>query len=69
MSIYDIRTPEDIKSMSIKELEELAEDIRSFLIQSISKTGGHLSSNLGVVELMTSLFSYYNFPKENLFQK
>ena len=53
--VYDIESPEQIKSMSIKELNNLAEDIRTFLIESISKPGGHLSSNLGVVELTIAM--------------
>ena len=49
MNIYDIKQPEDIKECSIAQLQDLAQQIRVFLIQSIAKTGGHLSSNLGVV--------------------
>ena len=50
MNIYDIKQPEDIKECSIAQLQDLAQQIRVFLIQSIAKTGGHLSSNLGVVD-------------------
>ena len=55
MKITDIQSPDQIKSMSTKQLQELADDIRMFLIGSISRTGGHLSSNLGVVELTIAL--------------
>jgi len=41
--------PEDVKKLNIKELSALAEEIRSFLIETVSKTGGHWASNLGVV--------------------
>ena len=62
--VYDIESPEQIKSMSIKELNNLAEDIRTFLIESISKTGGHLSSNLGVVELTIAMHYVFDARKD-----
>lgn len=64
MNLYDIKEPCDIKSCSFKELDELAGDIREFLIQSISKTGGHLSSNLGIVELTLALHYVFDSPKD-----
>ena len=45
----------DIKELNLEELEELALEIREFLIEKISKTGGHLASNLGVVELTMAM--------------
>lgn len=60
MKITDIQSPKDIKTLNINELEVLAEDIRTFLIDSISKTGGHLSSNLGIVELTLAMHYVYN---------
>lgn len=66
MRVFDIRSPEDIKNCSIKELENLCEDIRQFLIENISKTGGHLSSNLGVVELTVCLHYVFNAPKDKI---
>lgn len=56
--------PEDIKQMNFKELNNLSQDIRQFLIENISKTGGHLSSNLGIVELTIALHYVYNSPKD-----
>ena len=50
MILDQIQTPLDIKSLSIDELNTLAEEIKVFLIESIEKTGGHLSSNLGTIE-------------------
>ena len=47
--VYDIESPRQIKDLTIDELTQLCSDIRAFLIDSISKTGGHLSSNLGIV--------------------
>ena len=63
IDLEKIENPSFIKNLSIKELEELAKQIRQFLIENISKTGGHLSSNLGVVEL--TLAMYYVFDSEN----
>ncbi len=62
VDLLDIKDPSFIKELSIKELKILAEDIRKFLIENISKTGGHLSSNLGVVEI--TLAMYYVFDPE-----
>lgn len=64
MLLTDIKDPSDIKKLSIKELEKLAVDIRAFLLDSIPKTGGHLSSNLGTVELIIALHYVFNSPKD-----
>ena len=53
--LEDINYPSDVKDLTNKELYELSDEIREFLIENVSKTGGHLSSNLGVVELTLSL--------------
>jgi 1-deoxy-D-xylulose-5-phosphate synthase len=63
IDLEKIENPSFLKKLSIKELKELAVQIRQFLIENISKTGGHLSSNLGVVEL--TLAMYYVFDSEN----
>lgn len=63
--MYDlesIKDPSFVKDLSIKELKELCKDIRAFLVNNISKTGGHLSSNLGVVEITVAM--YYVFDPE-----
>ncbi len=57
---------EKLKSLSVKELEDLAEEIRSFLVHSVSKTGGHLASNLGVVELTIALHYCFDSPKDQI---
>lgn len=62
VDLYSIKDPSFIKKLSLKELEELASQIREFLIEKISKTGGHLSSNLGVVEITIAM--YYVFDIE-----
>ncbi len=61
-----IKTPEDIKELNIKELNVLSEEIRQFLIDSVSKTGGHLASNLGVVELTIALMRTFNIPDDKI---
>lgn len=64
MNLFDIKDPSFLKQMNIKELKQLAEDIRLFLIDSITKTGGHLSSNLGSVELIIALHYVFNSPED-----
>lgn len=59
-----IRSPEDVKKLSTSEKIVLAQEIRAFLIASISKTGGHLASNLGVVELTIALHTVFNSPQD-----
>jgi 1-deoxy-D-xylulose-5-phosphate synthase len=66
MKINDIQNPDFLKSLSTDELKQLSKDIRSFLIENVSKTGGHLSSNLGVVELTIALHSIFNFKEDKI---
>lgn len=66
MQIYDIKDPSQIKKLSMKQLDELAQDIRLFLIQTISKTGGHLSSNLGIVETTIAMHYVFSSPKDKM---
>ncbi|WP_163194728.1 1-deoxy-D-xylulose-5-phosphate synthase [Clostridium thermarum] len=61
-----LEEPTDIKKMTLSELEILSEEIRAFLIDKVSKTGGHLASNLGVVELTISLYNVFNFKQDRL---
>ena len=56
----------DIKNMSLDELNLLARDLRNFIIQSVSQNGGHLASNLGVVELTLSLYNVFDFSNDKL---
>ncbi|MFA7560778.1 MAG: 1-deoxy-D-xylulose-5-phosphate synthase [Candidatus Izemoplasmatales bacterium] len=66
MNLLEIKDPSFIKTLTIKELESLAEEIRTFLLENISKTGGHLSSNLGVVELTLALHYVFDSPNDKL---
>lgn len=64
MNLVDIKDPSFLKELKIQELNELASEIRSFLIENISKTGGHLSSNLGIVELTIAMHYVFNSPTD-----
>lgn len=64
--LKSIKSPKDLKSLSIRELEILGSEIRGFLIDSVSKTGGHLASNLGVVELTLALHRIYDSESDRL---
>ena len=67
MALLDgINSPADIKELNKKQLKELTDEIRHFLISSVSKTGGHLASNLGVVELTLALHYVYNMPNDKI---
>lgn len=59
-----INRPEDLKKLNVEQLEALAGEIREFLIEKLSVTGGHLAPNLGVVELTLALHYHYNSPKD-----
>ncbi len=61
-----INGPQDIKALNQEELEKLAEEIREFLIEKISTTGGHLASNLGVVELTMAIYRIFDLPKDKI---
>ena len=66
MLIEKINSPADVKKLSAKELTALAEELRGRLIDVISKNGGHLSSNLGVVELTVSLHFVFDSPDDRI---
>lgn len=61
-----IQDPEKLKNLKISELEELAAEIRHYLIESLAKTGGHIASNLGVVELTIALHYVFNSPTDQI---
>jgi 1-deoxy-D-xylulose-5-phosphate synthase len=61
---YDF--PADLKKMNLDELELLSYEIRDFLLEKVSKTGGHLAANLGVVELSIALHKFYNSPSDHI---
>lgn len=61
-----INTPADLRRLERKQLPQLAGELREFLIESVSQTGGHLSSNLGTVELTIALHAVFNTPEDRL---
>lgn len=62
----NINSPEDIRKLDLQQLNALAEEIRQFLIEKVSVTGGHLASNLGVVELTLALHKAFDTPKDKI---
>mgnify|MGYP004586110757 CR=1 FL=1 len=66
MVLDKIQKENDIKKLTTEELDQLRREIRAFLIKSISKTGGHLASNLGVVELTMALHLSFDLPKDKI---
>ena len=61
-----IKSPDDIKKLSYQQLNELCSEIRSLMIETVSNNGGHLSSNLGVVELSVALHKVFNSPNDKI---
>lgn len=61
-----IHSPDDLRKLDREQLPKLASELREFLVESVSKTGGHLSSNLGTVELTLALHTIYNTPEDRL---
>ena len=64
--IYKMNLPADLKKLSTAQCEELCGDIRKILIDTVSKNGGHLASNLGAVELTMALHLCLDFPNDSL---
>ena len=61
-----IHSTEDIKNLNEKELNQLCKELRRFLLQKVSKTGGHLASNLGIVELTVALEYCFHLPEDKI---
>lgn len=66
INLYDIKDPRFLKDLSIEELEQLAAEIRKFLIKTLSKTGGHVAPNLGTVELTIAMHRAFDSPRDKL---
>lgn len=66
IELSQIKNPSDIRSLNREECEELADDIRTKIIQTVSQNGGHLSSNLGVVEITLALHRVFNTPEDKI---
>ncbi len=66
MKLSEIRKPEELLTLTVPEIESLADDARQVIIQTVLRNGGHLSSNLGIVELTLSLYHVFDFNKDKL---
>src|SRR3546814_9136997 len=66
VSLEQINSPADVRSLSRSDLKGLADRLRAFILESVSRTGGHLSSNLGTVELTLALHYVFNTPHDRL---
>ena len=66
VELSQIKDPADIRGLSREECEELADDIRTKIIQTVSQNGGHLSSNLGMVEITLALHRVFDTPKDKI---
>ncbi|MGN1133954.1 MAG: 1-deoxy-D-xylulose-5-phosphate synthase N-terminal domain-containing protein, partial [Oscillospiraceae bacterium] len=64
--LYNMNLPEDLKSLSYDQCDLLCEDIRKLLIRTVAENGGHLSSNLGTVELSVALHRVFESPKDKI---
>ena len=63
---HKVNTPDDLRKLEVKDLRVLSKEIREFLVDSISKTGGHLGAGLGAIELAVALHYVFNTPKDKL---
>ena len=64
--LYSIKGPADLKLMTNQQLEDLANEIRQFLLETVAQIGGHLAPNLGVVELTLALHSVFDSPNDQI---
>ncbi len=64
--LKELKNPEQLKKMDIRQLEQLAQEIREELIRTVSENGGHLASNLGIVELTIALHYVFNCPEDKI---
>lgn len=66
IKLEEIKSPDFVKELTLPELEQLAEQIRAFIIENLSETGGHLSANLGTVELIIALHYVFSSPRDKI---
>ncbi|MBO0686015.1 MAG: 1-deoxy-D-xylulose-5-phosphate synthase, partial [Candidatus Dormibacteraeota bacterium] len=62
--LESIHTPADLRGLTRTQLDQLAREIRSFLVEKVARTGGHLSPNLGVVELTLAIHRVFESPRD-----
>ena len=66
MKLSDLKAPEQLKSLPVSDLEEIASEVRQVMVDTVSVNGGHLASNLGIVELTLSLYHVFDFSKDKI---
>ena len=66
MYLERIKSPADLKKLSVRELKEVADEVRDTIIRCVSRNGGHLASNLGVIELTIALHYVFNSPVDKI---
>src|SRR5438128_12576355 len=64
MHLDSIHSPDDLKKLSLAEVNELATEIRQFIVEAVAVTGGHLGSNLGAVELTLAIHRVFDSPRD-----
>lgn len=64
--LENIMSPADVKALSVEKLPALAQEIRDYMVEAVSKTGGHLASSLGAVELTLALHYVFDSPKDKI---
>ena len=64
--LEEINSPQDLKKLTLQQKKKLAEEIRNYIIEIVSKNGGHLASNLGVAELTIALHTVFNVPEDKI---
>ena len=66
LNFDDLSAPIDVKKLNIKDLEDLAQKLRAQIMETTNKNGGHLASNLGIVETTLALHYVFDFPKDKI---
>ncbi len=64
--LQNVNSPRDVKKLNTDEIKELSKEIREFLIENVMHSGGHLASNLGVVEITLALLRSFDFPNDKI---
>ena len=64
--LKNINSPSDLKKIAVKDLPAVAEELREFMLESVSRTGGHIAPSLGTVELTLALHYIYDTPRDKI---
>ena len=66
VSLQHIQSPQDLRALKRADLDQITNQLREYILQSVARTGGHLSSNLGTVELTVALHYVFNTPHDRI---